>query len=586
LISADEVTIAEEFWRQRHTAADAAGQRDAERWLCEQLDPRRAAHVARTHRPTVDAEGQLHFPKTPRRSEAVQARARALPKRFAAVGVLAGVRRFIAFGNPIPDTLDFAPELLPDLEAKTGAAWMHDYAEAERVGMAITIDLARTQQQGQPAILDRGLDTLLVVGVDDQAPAAGAKTLGELLEAHLYTDGLEFTAQGTASNNTDEAIAGWTEGLDDLDGWFARELDGRDLASHQASEAARTGAALGLLDDTLLPRVERADMREDQSAAAMNEALWPVTWGRYLEDLLAPAGAASAVPGPIIAQARKWFIDQVRGGATLPTLTVGSQPYGLLPIRPTLQPGDVGGADGPFLIGLEHLLLHLRREWRRALADLPRIDPVDGVIARTDDDDDEQEAVSEILGALPHPQHFLIRRLYDQRGLLTSIFDFIIQLMALPAGDGGRFQGFGSWYQQRAGSLANAKHQLNTLQAFLTAAKRQLPADLAANAEVVVDVLIKMVERHRDRQEPLAELFPTLSKGVLARDVHDPKHHYAGYGNATEDRALTRPLVEAEDAPVGARAQDYLTSFAAQLPGSGGPRKAGLLPRGDNLRGL
>ena len=54
--------------------------------------------------------------------------------------------------------------------------------------------------------------------------------------------------------------------------------------------------------------------------AAMNRVLWPVTWGRYITDLLAPEEGPSILAPDKHLAIREFFCEHVRGGAPLPTL--------------------------------------------------------------------------------------------------------------------------------------------------------------------------------------------------------------------------------------------------------------------------
>ena len=64
----------------------------------------------------------------------------------------------------------------------------------------------------------------------------------------------------------------------------------------------------------------------------MATALWPATWGYYLTSLIGLNGTGLTLES--IAWAREHFIAHVRAFGPLPTLRVGRQPYGVLPITP------------------------------------------------------------------------------------------------------------------------------------------------------------------------------------------------------------------------------------------------------------
>ena len=81
--------------------------------------------------------------------------------------------------------------------------WMVDFDEAEAKGMALRIPCRRR-------CVRAGLDSLIVFGVATSVGAdAAQRQLADLLDAHHYTDGLEFLRLGTPTNNTDDRRAGY-----------------------------------------------------------------------------------------------------------------------------------------------------------------------------------------------------------------------------------------------------------------------------------------------------------------------------------------------------------------------------------------
>ena len=513
-------------------------------------------------RPTTGANGELLFPKLNLRETDNAAVAAALPTRWAVTGWVNGAQRFVRFGAEVTADLGFAPQLtdaVPWSEADgalpvdEGMAWMVDYVKAVEAGMAITVPLAADLLAD---IRTHGL-TLLAVGVRDETAAAGASTLESLLEAHLYTDGLELLRQGTPTNNTDEGIAGWTAALDDADDFFARELDGANVATSVDSAAVRLTRALGL-DNAPLVRLPNGDAMEEASARAMNRVLWPATWGAYLSDLLAPESGASVVPFSAITTVREWFVTNVRGGAQLPVIAIGPEPYGILPVRRTVARDEM---TSPFQL-LELTLLDLRERWRESLPGVPRLDPVLGDGIGTDPEDD----VVTILGTLPHPGRFIVRRLTFQRSIRLFFWDWI--WLELDDAE-NPLHPIGDWYNSHEHQINSIDSQISTLEQL----RDEIPSLLSGparrdDATVVVDAMISMAEAHRARQDPLQRLFPAESSGVFDDDVDDdPKLFWSGYGNATADRVFTNPLVQADDAGDGATAYDYLGVLHSRVPG-------------------
>src|SRR4029078_12984081 len=125
-----------------------------------------------------------------------------LPKRWWVLGYNNGNLVAQATGNLIPDGLATGPDpaalSAPDADREwpidNGMKWMVNFEEAESVGMGIRLGLTA----GQAAA---GFDVLLVVGVKSDANLTDStEELKRLLEAHHYTDGLNFVLPGTPTN--------------------------------------------------------------------------------------------------------------------------------------------------------------------------------------------------------------------------------------------------------------------------------------------------------------------------------------------------------------------------------------------------
>src|SRR5690606_25103431 len=578
LLTADEQTYGRRFWRHRLAAADQPTRREGEAWFAAHVPARRAAYVARQTRPKIAESGAPVCPKLALREAASPRRAAALPDRWAAIGYCQGAELSVQFAASIPAELACAPRLedatawskgegaLPIDEA---VAWMVDYDEARRVGMGLTVSLDATEYA---RVQQHGLN-LLVVGVRGEAPQVAAQTLEGLLRAHLYTDGLELVPQGTPTNNTDERAAGWTEEVDDLEDLFARELDGAEAGTDPGADAGRLSTALGVRP-ALLARVRNGNVAEDGSMAAMNRALWPVTWGRYFDDLLAtvaearedPADQVSILPAAAIAYTREFFVEQVRGGAPLPTLAIGSQPYGVLPVRRTREglglrrPADM----------LEWVLIDLKARWRASLPEVPRLDPVVGDRIGSDPKDD---AVV-ILGSLPHPKRFAVRRLAYLRGFLEILPEYLF---------GGGFvrdnpacSAWVGWYLGQLEDVDNIAEQLDLIDRWQGRIRHDI-ADPAKRtlAEGWVEVLRALASGHAARQQPLDRLAAAYYHGAFCVDrmlqkypptMDDPKLLWSFFSRQPEDRTWNRPLVQAAGARGGATAAGYLDALAERLP--------------------
>jgi hypothetical protein len=297
---------------------------------------RRAPWVAQALRPVnLDARpaGVPEFAKLAARGGNV-AKARTLPDRFFVRVEQDGAVPVTVHGAVIPDDLpigltdqsslaplELAEHDLPPVDASL--RWLFDYAEAERVGMAITVGLP---------IAGRAVRRLIVYGVRGTLDRAeGAYRLERLIRSHQFTDGAEFVPQGTATNNTDTVRTGWSRRTPA----GPPPLTVPDVPG-EGTNAAVTAAALGI-DPALLASLPGAADGEQTRAAAFNTALWTTTWKEAVEHV-SQAGRNNGdkrLDSPALDAVREFWIDSVRGRGPLPAIRFGRQPYGLLPVVAT-----------------------------------------------------------------------------------------------------------------------------------------------------------------------------------------------------------------------------------------------------------
>ncbi|HET7697799.1 MAG TPA: hypothetical protein VFK57_18950 [Vicinamibacterales bacterium] len=341
---------------------------------------RRAAWVAEALRPTNLASAPSAVPNFPataaRRSR--PAVARTLPDRFFVRVEQDGAAPVTHSGNAIPDELpvgladrdeftrlELAGRDLPPIDESL--RWMIDYDTAVDVGMALTVPLARP---GQP------VRRLLVYGVRAAVDrTASAARLERLIRSHRFTDGAEFLAQGTPTNNTDAVRTEWS-----LRTPPGPPAISPPVALDAGANAAVTARAFGL-GLSVLGALPGAADRQQARAAAFNTALWTTTWGDAIEHIT-PAGRANGdqrLDSPSLDAVRRHWVDYVRGRGPLPVLRLGRQPYGLLPIVATdaswrpLRGGFVENRLVPFIDQ------QVRWMWNTALANVRSVmtEPLD-----------------------------------------------------------------------------------------------------------------------------------------------------------------------------------------------------------------
>jgi len=365
-LSEKEATAGRAYWTWLWAGGvgDAAEAASAEGWkqLLDGVGAARAHWVARTMTPTnVDqlGIGAPVFPE-PTAQTGAAALARLLPDRFVAMADQGG-NRSRAVGSAIPPEVRIGLLSMDDeamvekdgLKILPGTEWLADYDEAVAKGLALTLPLSR------PGKVDR----LIVAGVQrSRDPGGAAADFSALLEAHWESDGLAFLPQGTPTNNTEIARSAWQ-----------RRITQSAPPNSPSTAAADSNAAvltriLGI-DAPWLAAADHAQEHEQADAAAMNTALWPATLGQFLDAVDEGNDAISPV---VIEQIRSFHRDNVRGRGPVPSLRIGSQPYGILPVSnfAVMWKDDANDKFGGQLTGF---LRKLRPNWMAATGDLAHI---------------------------------------------------------------------------------------------------------------------------------------------------------------------------------------------------------------------
>ncbi len=337
-LTADELAGLTWYWEHRWPEPDSAVRAD-EAWagLTARIRPGRAAFVVRAYPPTnLGAGASPRFADPPLRASQWSAAARAglLPDRWCVLGFrLDGGGRhsevFRVWGRAVPDALAAGPGNALGAPAAAGGLpddpellWLRDPDAAAAVGMLVTVRQADCVAGFQ---LARGVDRLVALGVDWTLPPAQA---ADAVEAHLQSHAdeghLAFVPQGVPTNST-----GTTRSAFSTDPAVAREV----LAPHRTpapatgSASAVTRQALGLPGHAL-DQVPGADLLEQRWQRALLQALWPATGGYYLTEMLDPVAEDPATNAAL----RRHVVADLRASGPVPTLRVGAQPYGVLPV--------------------------------------------------------------------------------------------------------------------------------------------------------------------------------------------------------------------------------------------------------------
>lgn len=396
-----EKSIVQEFWELRWRAAgDVNKQMEALEYLNEKVDAARAKEILKEYSPVNLADAPpgasdyatakmtvvfVEFPdsealNTRLQSWSVPPTVNVMPERLVVQGFYNDELELNEIGEPIASPLIVGPDpsavegadlnmLGDDLVVGEDMKWLIDFNTAVSKGMGFRIDLSAEQAQ-------RGFDRLLVLGVRVSAnKSKGQELLQDLLDHHHHSrKGLSILRQGTPTNNTDKAAAGysWQEDSDvSFNHYFvASEPDVSAPAWTKRTDGQWLAECLGI-DAARIDTINNFDATEHTDAKAMNIALWPATLGYFMESMMAPVFSDE-----IVQQTHTFLTQFVSGRGVLPAIRIGSQPYGILPVTTFsrmnwLQPSDIKagraaalpGRNMSFLLQLYIMLLEFDKTW-------------------------------------------------------------------------------------------------------------------------------------------------------------------------------------------------------------------------------
>ncbi|MEV7037789.1 hypothetical protein [Amycolatopsis sp. NPDC051061] len=301
--------------------------------------------------------------------------AQLLPDRFQVRGYLGSRQVVSVTGAAVPATLPVSPnpnavdqisvnEQTGVLHVPDELRWLTDFDRAVAVGMGVRIPLTDE--------IRGGLDRLVAFGLREQStPAKTATDLGALITRQLRSpDGFSLLPQGTPTNNTDVLAAG--QDAEDEAAAALRSSTVQSAAAAAADWTSRTDgrvfADLLGLDPSVLTGMPNADGTDQRDARAANTALWPATWGYFLQTALNPLLGPAAV-----AATRDFFLKYVSGRGPLPAVKIGRQPYGI--VATTVFSKLAYPDTATHRRALNKVLTAAGVDWTAAVDRVPRLDP-------------------------------------------------------------------------------------------------------------------------------------------------------------------------------------------------------------------
>ncbi len=358
------------YWRIRQTAgAGTPAERTAWQRVVELFGEPRGVFLRRTLTPTVGTDGSLSFPAVavaePDDDAVLAAVARGLPGRFIVAGYAGDQQVFRVAGADVPTDIAVGP-------VGDGAAigWQTDFAAAEAIGLGIRQPLATAAAST--------MTRLVVFGAarPGPGPTSAADPLGTLLTAHLERDGVALAAAGTPTNNTPSCRAPTMPASS-------------GQPAEPGSERQRLATALGVQPE-VFANVAGGDEVAEPATAAMHAVLWHATF-QYFFDHMQPDFPDLA----LVERAKALFAGSVRPAGPWPTIVVGNQPYGVLPVGSLARRVPAGASPDPLADTLRAML----PAWRTAASSVPRLGPAGDI----------GEQLSAILSQAPASVRWLTR---------------------------------------------------------------------------------------------------------------------------------------------------------------------------------
>lgn len=571
-LSSEEIELGQRFWTKAWSAS-ITDQRHLQTFthLASQLGPFRAAWVLEATRPlnwdrraTTDKSQLPRFPTPEQRKTVSPGKARLLPDRWVVSGYQRNELLFTESGKQIPRDLpispDFAatgpgPKSMAQLLSTQGLAWLTDFDEAVKVGMGLRLPL------GNGYLPQIGLDLFVVGARNGDTPLTVAKQFADLLATHHWTHGVDVARRGTPTNNSDHAYSGVSLSEPDLTALLNSVLNISNPPSHTSEPLHRRRSddaailALGLAPGSILERASQHDGAVLDLTGAMSAALWPATWGYFLRTML-----GNAVDDQWINWLRRHFITRVKPGGLLPSIRVGNQPYGLLPVAQE-QTREHATEQ---IDKLENLLLSLLQAWETAAKQrVARLD-VDAADTPPASGGDPSilggatTTLARILGATPNPSDLTLTPVSNERDNYATTWGLVQFMLGIIIG-----QALPTVAEELGDALASAKtleEQIATFKGlindgssgdtvgtiWLASLSTHPDTGTAGDAALALikNNVLPFLDTHRRRMKPVIDRGPSRTKvtGKMA-DAHDPPLFFSLFGENEERISWAGPLV-------------------------------------------
>lgn len=258
-----------------------------------------------------------------------------------------------------------------------GDDWVHNFDLAVEKGMGIKIPSADEKDREEfYGIYDEDtvFDRIIVCGFrnEDEEFSNLAKRLPHLFHNHQYTEGFSFLEYGTPTNNTEKAESGYSSKDEfDAENSFNYSVDGLNLNINplafdvdnfelpSLSAGASFAHILGI-DHTHLNNVKGADMPPIRFNELFQAASWFALGAQQLFMLF-----GDQISNEFHEEIWQHYIRYVKAKGVYPSLKIGNQPYGVLPVMNIrkLSGNSIIANSEHFFDKLSVVLAYLMERW-------------------------------------------------------------------------------------------------------------------------------------------------------------------------------------------------------------------------------
>ena len=284
-----------------------------------------------------DAEGPGIFPQPQIKDSnwTETPHSKVMPDRFVVITKRNGEYKHIKVGEKLPESLTvglnpgnfqnsgFEYDEDGNLIVEEGIKWLTDFEEARKKGMALAIELDEED-------LEKGFEQVLVIGIKDTNKEAGKALVEKLIDNHHYLpEGASFLPVGTVTNNSDGKSSAYKSFEEDAALSFKVERNDEAPLTpgdpDYPTDAIRLAHGLGISAD-YLDNLDHHSNTSISDALNMNRALFHGTLGNYMEEALDRLFTLDNID-----RTRAFMSNYVARRGYLPSIRIGTQPYGILP---------------------------------------------------------------------------------------------------------------------------------------------------------------------------------------------------------------------------------------------------------------